>query len=235
MYTIPEAEGSNPPAWATEHVGLVRSKIATWHEQHGRCCYCQKNTWLAPFVKKGKKERQATAEHFIPKSHGGSNFYENIVTACQQCNNERATMDALEYWELHQDPDKLKAWRKTRAEQSAELRRQASKRQKKRYQKRLSEDANYSKLTQSAFLSAVDNLDITLWDAHNIIRSTPWNNHLCLLLKSCPHSRGGTASTAPSSKSLRSKIVLWLFTNLTSRCQLVTTSRSTSGLMVSTS
>jgi 5-methylcytosine-specific restriction endonuclease McrA len=54
--------------------------------QNWRCCYCgdrmdgQKNDPNAP-----------TFEHVVPKSQGGSNEEDNLVIACQRCNNRRGS------------------------------------------------------------------------------------------------------------------------------------------------
>jgi hypothetical protein len=60
---------------------------------------------------RGDRELQATIEHIIPQSQGGTLSVDNIAMSCNSCNNERGTMDAMEYWQLHQNPEKLASWR----------------------------------------------------------------------------------------------------------------------------
>lgn len=230
MFTIPEAEGPNPPAWALDHVGLTRNKIATWQEQHARCCYCYKETWLLPFTKKGKREDEATAEHVVPKSQGGKNNYQNIVMACSKCNSERSSMDAMEYWELKQCPQKYAAWR---AEVKA-IQRANARASEKRREKRLMADARENRLTLRAYKQAMSELDLVIFEAHILVQSTPWTIPLCSPPKSCQPSLGETASIAPLSKSLLSRIASWLSTSRMFRFRSVTMSRSISGETVST-
>jgi 5-methylcytosine-specific restriction endonuclease McrA len=43
----------------------------------GRCQYC------------GKKAAEMTVDHVIPKNKGGADTWENLVAACQECNNKK--------------------------------------------------------------------------------------------------------------------------------------------------
>ncbi len=59
----------------------------------GRCVYCgtptrrlQKGLSRAPDL--------ATLDHVVPRSMGGPLSRDNLVLACQACNNERGIMDA---------------------------------------------------------------------------------------------------------------------------------------------
>ena len=38
----------------------------------------------------GKKAKELTVDHIIPKSKGGGNSWENLVTACAECNCKKA-------------------------------------------------------------------------------------------------------------------------------------------------
>jgi 5-methylcytosine-specific restriction endonuclease McrA len=42
-----------------------------------RCAYC------------GRKTKYLTPDHYIPLSRGGTNFIDNIIPACQQCNRHK--------------------------------------------------------------------------------------------------------------------------------------------------
>jgi 5-methylcytosine-specific restriction endonuclease McrA len=55
---------------------LTRKNIL--RRDNNRCQYC------------GKTETALTIDHIIPKSHGGQDTWENLVTACNKCNNKKA-------------------------------------------------------------------------------------------------------------------------------------------------
>lgn len=71
--------------------------------QNHRCCYCGN-----PMVEIKKQEKivvprnAMTKEHVIPKSYGGPTEKENLVAACQQCNEMRGNMDAVAFYNLIQ-------------------------------------------------------------------------------------------------------------------------------------
>lgn len=46
---------------------------------HHRCAYC------------GKKSERLTIDHVIPVSHGGTHSVNNVVPACQHCNDVKGT------------------------------------------------------------------------------------------------------------------------------------------------
>lgn len=43
----------------------------------------------APNSRKEARQRTATVEHLLPKSHGGTDAWRNIVMACKGCNQAR--------------------------------------------------------------------------------------------------------------------------------------------------
>ena len=59
----------------------------------GRCVYCGVE---ARRLRRGVRRAPdiATLDHVVPKSLGGPLTRENLVLACQACNNERGVMDA---------------------------------------------------------------------------------------------------------------------------------------------
>lgn len=63
---------SGPPA---------ERKIMVWQRDKWRCRYCGE---------KLKSKAQATVDHVIPRSKGGSNRMANLVTACVPCNQAKA-------------------------------------------------------------------------------------------------------------------------------------------------
>lgn len=57
-----------------------------------KCVYC------------GSKD-SLTVDHVLPKSRGGSNRWENVVTACHKCNNKKDDWTPEELgWTLRQEP-----------------------------------------------------------------------------------------------------------------------------------
>lgn len=70
--------------------------------QGWRCAYC-----ATPFSSRGA--RRITLDHFIPRSRGGKFSYLNCVAACYSCNHQRASIDALLFYEaLHSE----RAWKR---------------------------------------------------------------------------------------------------------------------------
>ena len=69
-----------------------------FREQNGLCHYCGQPMWhseMPAFCSRyGVSTRmakyfQATAEHLVPRSEGGSDTLQNIVAACSFCNSHR--------------------------------------------------------------------------------------------------------------------------------------------------
>jgi 5-methylcytosine-specific restriction endonuclease McrA len=59
--------------------GLTRAKRALWKAQKGLCNWCKQKV----------KEKEATIDHLVPRSRGGSNKRENLVMSCIDCNSKR--------------------------------------------------------------------------------------------------------------------------------------------------
>ena len=58
---------------------LQAKRTRLWLQQKRRCCYCKK-----PVARK-----DATLEHVVPKSRGGSNRWRNLKMACTDCNRSK--------------------------------------------------------------------------------------------------------------------------------------------------
>ena len=58
-------------------IGITRKRI--FKRDNYECCYC------------GSK-RNLTVDHVIPKSRGGSNYWDNLVTSCGRCNSNKDNM-----------------------------------------------------------------------------------------------------------------------------------------------
>lgn len=75
---------------------VKRRKIKShFHAQKGLCCYCSKPMLLAKGAACGRaRDNQATLEHVVPVSAGGTGSYANTAAACFRCNNSRGDADA---------------------------------------------------------------------------------------------------------------------------------------------
>lgn len=98
--------------WTKFHAARRRRVWRLSEQQNHRCCYCSRLTWVYDGIVNSDPKyvpdklpymtihHMATANHFIPASHGGDEKIENIVMCCNRCNMLRDTMDAHEFWEL---------------------------------------------------------------------------------------------------------------------------------------
>lgn len=90
---------------------LRRKMVCRYHQQGARCYWCGRKAYIAhrykikarrkalaaklgievgtPNWRKRVGEHFATVEHLIPKAHGGTDAWSNIVMACKACNNAR--------------------------------------------------------------------------------------------------------------------------------------------------
>lgn len=75
------------------HIDLERAKkIAKWkiiktllaESQGYRCAHCQRPTNMI-----SNHRRQATVDHVVPKSRGGTDDWNNLVMSCSRCNYKR--------------------------------------------------------------------------------------------------------------------------------------------------
>ena len=60
------------------HVGRKLTRLEVFKRDQYTCQYC------------GKKTRQLTLDHVIPRYRGGQHTWENIVSACVACNRRKA-------------------------------------------------------------------------------------------------------------------------------------------------
>ncbi len=58
---------------------LRRNRYFAWKRQRRRCYWCGERIGL----------HEATADHLLPRAHGGTAALANIVAACQPCNTRR--------------------------------------------------------------------------------------------------------------------------------------------------
>lgn len=134
-------------AWWTKYAAIRRRRLWKLSEQQNhRCCYCSRRTWMFDQTEPEKpfeidrlpgmsKGQMATADHIIPRSHGGSEGLSNLIMACLRCNNLRGDMPAMAFWEAIQDPVKI---RSLIAERSRLVQRNQAAKDEKRAPKRLS-------------------------------------------------------------------------------------------------
>ncbi len=65
--------------------------------QNHRCAYCGVR-FGARFRHWTPEQTRATIDHFIPRSQGGSDRWDNLIAACQRCNKARGDEDALAFF-----------------------------------------------------------------------------------------------------------------------------------------
>jgi hypothetical protein len=61
-------------------------------DQHA-CVYCGE-----------KRKDLLTLDHVLPRSKGGTDTWENVVTACRRCNNEKSDLLIEEWGRTHPNP-----------------------------------------------------------------------------------------------------------------------------------
>lgn len=85
-----------------------RRKVRSLRERDGdNCHWCGIVLDFRPFIDPGwvghpELEWVATLDHYVPKTHGGSNKIKNLVLACDWCNQKRG----------HKTPNQFRKWLK---------------------------------------------------------------------------------------------------------------------------
>ena len=69
---------------AFQKVPLTRENI--FKRDNYQCVYCD-----------SINRKNLTLDHVVPQSKGGPNTWDNLVTACKRCNNEKAALTLEEY------------------------------------------------------------------------------------------------------------------------------------------
>lgn len=89
--------GARPP--------MSRFLVKLVREQNGGCHYCH----VPITVKQPRgRQRQATVDHFIPLSRGGTSAKGNLVAACWDCNQRKANKMPDEFWREINSDSRLK-------------------------------------------------------------------------------------------------------------------------------
>ena len=82
-----------------------RRKFRIFERDRWRCVYCERRLREPEQKSLGGYHRDwATIDHVVPKSRGGSNKIENLVTSCMACNNRKKDLTAEEFiqWKMVQ-------------------------------------------------------------------------------------------------------------------------------------
>lgn len=107
--------------WEDNHVISILSE-----QQNHKCCYCGISTWIFDKTKVARKksrkvskfrlkhlsvecdklpnmrgDQQATVDHIVPKSFGGTSVKDNLVMSCYSCNINRGNIPAIEFYDLN--------------------------------------------------------------------------------------------------------------------------------------
>ncbi len=80
------------------HTWITLARDTAWGEQGRRCLYCHR-----PLAR-----TEATADHVIPRSDGGTNEQDNIVCACRACNMAKKSMSAAAFKNVLKSPPPLR-------------------------------------------------------------------------------------------------------------------------------
>ena len=77
-------------------------RIAIYERDGWRCVWCQCHVLDARQLAEAGPQphsgsRLATLDHFLPRTRGGTNRNDNLLTCCMQCNHDRGDMSALEW------------------------------------------------------------------------------------------------------------------------------------------
>lgn len=76
--------------WQRKRERKQALKKLVWTRDGGSCAYCGESLEF----------RNATLDHLIPKSQGGSRGPENVVLACLECNREKGKRFSKSHLEL---------------------------------------------------------------------------------------------------------------------------------------
>lgn len=96
-----EKRGTRKMRTGCASVRANRRKLITLSGmQNHRCCYCGGDTWH-PLIEDYKTHRsnsnQATLEHLLPNSQGGTYHWDNLAMACSECNTARGDIPIEEF------------------------------------------------------------------------------------------------------------------------------------------
>jgi 5-methylcytosine-specific restriction endonuclease McrA len=85
--------GSEPMSggWRVPSGGLPKTnkKLAVWERDQWRCRYCGVPVYRAPWQVPDGSPNMATVDHLLPRVLGGRNDFDNLLTACFLCNQEK--------------------------------------------------------------------------------------------------------------------------------------------------
>lgn len=107
-----------PTHWPSvvRRVGLDRPNFkiglnndALFYRDNCKCQYCG-NPVMHPDSNCEVARKKFTKDHWIPKSKGGKDTWENLVTACAACNTAKGDMMPGKIWVPKQTPFKPNYW-----------------------------------------------------------------------------------------------------------------------------
>lgn len=103
-----------------------------WKRQNGKCYFCDCETHLKKKDQKRLQGNTATVEHLIPSVNGGSNRIPNLKMSCHKCNSHRGIMNAVEWFRIASNPERLKKYYDDKLEEK--IRKKIAKRSKRKEQ-----------------------------------------------------------------------------------------------------
>lgn len=78
-----------------------RRKIKIWQRDKFKCFYCDEDLKWEYENNYPSPNTRITVEHLMPKSRGGTNRNENLVTCCRSCNQKQAVKLGLGFTRIY--------------------------------------------------------------------------------------------------------------------------------------
>jgi 5-methylcytosine-specific restriction endonuclease McrA len=89
----------------------VQRKLEVWERDGWRCRYCGCEVIRIEHVDGERRPPDAaTVDHVHPRRYGGSNRPENLVTACEVCNNRKADQSIGDFGIVQLQPTLAEVW-----------------------------------------------------------------------------------------------------------------------------
>lgn len=76
---------------------------AIWRKTNGDCCYCSVALAIDYGVHSAVRQVSMDLDHAIPRTRGGSNHIDNLLPACQPCNNRKGVKTVEEFLAYERD------------------------------------------------------------------------------------------------------------------------------------
>jgi len=130
----------------------VSKKVKTlWKRQDGYCYFCNCKTHLKKKNQRRLKNTTATVEHLIPKCEGGSNRIPNLKMSCNQCNSHRGSMNAVKWFRIASNAEKLAEFYRLRLEKKLEATTKKARKRKEQILEKFGIHYHFTKISRLEF------------------------------------------------------------------------------------